>query len=840
MTRTNECTTNSTILLIVESPSKCRIIERYLVAAGYTGVRCIASCGHFRAIDSLDRFDRTDAKYIAKYKILPEKRKTVAMMKQNIDAAAAGGGRTVVATDDDREGEAIGWHICDLFKLNVLTTDRIKFREITPRAIVAAFENPTRIHMGTVHAQMARSIVDVLIGFRVSPVLWDHIATNGRTVKGGGLSAGRCQTPALRILNDIETVRCHSNETVDGLMPFGLDVNNVPIPRYKVIGYFTAKKIPFRLIRTNDTNDTNDTFNPTEFLQWSQKEKHRLTTGPVIQSVRGPPSGFSTVTLQRTASSSLGYSPKRTMVAAQELYEAGHITYMRTESTQYSDDFVRDMIAELTRKYSAHYTATFEEMIATATTAQATTDTQTSNSGHEAIRPTVTIVKKMTKSVSQDARRLYELIRVRTCESLMRPARIETIVARIGTSAPRIVYEARFATTVFPGWKTINGNVGEEGDDNNTVDNDAMKRYIQSQEIALRGDGIDGIDGIDGNDNSNGGPDDRSTIAVSWSRITCESLSPTTHPLRMTESRLIGALESRGIGRPSTYASIVETIKDHRYVKLENVPGTTVQTTDWEIGPNDLLPTSTAVSRVYGAEKSKLVVQPIGRKVADFLDLHFGELFAYNYTARMEKSLDAIVEGKETYSAVCAEYDNEISRAIEKLAVETNESANETANETATVRTDRPYEPTDRPYEPTDRPTEHANNGAAIGRYDGSPLFVKKGKYGYYAKWGKDSCNLKKLNVPIGLMTVDDVVGEIERQSLARETSFIRTVNRQISVRHGKAGDYIMYSPKGSRAKPKFVSVERFLDDTLTNDSTNRDIQTIPEKRFVDYFVTFV
>jgi len=293
-------------LVIVESPAKCKKIEEYLGSA-YT---CIASFGHLRELGSLKNID-IENHFTPSFTVIDNdiKKKQIEKIRSEIKKVD----EVILATDDDREGESIAWHLCQLFSLPVEKTKRIIFHEITETAIQQAVLHPRTINMQIVYAQQARQILDLLVGFHISPVLWK--AFN----KGNGLSAGRCQTPALRLVYD-------NQKEIDA---------NPSVLVYDVVGYFTNKNIPFDLNREIEKEEETE-----EFLEAIVNIEHYLHINPVNKTTKTPPEPFSTSRLQQTASNELHYSPKETMTLCQKLYEAGYITYMRTDAKKYSEDFV--------------------------------------------------------------------------------------------------------------------------------------------------------------------------------------------------------------------------------------------------------------------------------------------------------------------------------------------------------------------------------------------------------------------------------------------------------------------------------------------------------------------
>jgi len=856
---------NEKTLVIVESPAKCKKIESYLRAGGHTA-HCIASFGHFREIAGLESINMTT--YEPLYSNIKGKKQAFDSMKNNINVFD----RVVLATDDDREGEAIAWHICDTFGLDPLTTDRIIFHEITQSAVIRAYENPTYIDMPLVRAQQARQTLDMLIGYRISPMLWKYVVSGkGRA----GLSAGRCQTPALRVLCDIDRL----NEMNTNSSTTKLDTTD-PRP-FTFTGYFTPRNIPFTMKREYTDGEV------VAFL--SNNTKRFTANKPVVRerTVQSP-SGFSTLTLQQEAHTVLQMTPKQCMSAAQTLYELGHITYMRTESERYSEEIIRDGAEYLSRKYAKFYVRDMKELICRCGVSDTSTD------AHEAIRPTkMTITKldllvdnsksdeKLATKLTQQVRRLYRLIWNRTAESLMCDSRVETHNFKFITDGYE--FTTSMDKTVFPGWKIIN--------EKNNSDDVVGKNIQYLSDYINRRNNIDPPDAID------------------WTRICCiESVDSGGKVALLTEPGLIRRLRDRGIGRPSTFASIVETLKDRNYVSVENIAGQTVETIErmvvcsgnttieldeWVLNGSIW---KRSVSRTIGSEKSKMVVSKIGRRVVEFLERNFSELFEYKFTAKMEETLDDIATGgkgncrtsestertyestsestertyESTYESTCRTYDTIIRSAVDIVERELSANTGYTLDPTHRVLLGKyglVVEELDcqckhvkfHSITNDDIDIDRALRGeysleeliggdntvtSPYGLFENVELTVKKGRYGYYAKWGDKSCNLHKLNIPIGLLTRSDILGEIQKQTTTRDVSLLRHVDDEISVRRGKRGDYIMMNKKTKRksSKPQFVALGDFLEwvrkTHRTDNAIDTTIDTIDVKLFHDFLNT--
>ena len=621
-------------LLIVESPAKCKKIESYL-GSGY---KCAASFGHIREFDGgLNAVDISN-KFEPSFKIMKEKMKYVLNLKKLIKNAK----EVILATDDDREGEAIAWHLCKVFKLPIKTTKRIIFHEVTKDAIIKAVKNPTIVDMGMVNAQQSRQILDILVGFMISPVLWKNISRNTKT----GLSAGRCQTPALRIIYE-------NQKEID---------DNPGKKVYNTIGNFTEKNIEFKLNKQYETEDQ-----IVEFLENSVEFKHKYSVSKSKIVVKTPPSPFTTSILQQKASNELNFSPKQTMKVAQTLYENGFITYMRTDSKTYSKEFIKKSKDFIKERYGKEFinpkidslsskASDLEESRENIDTEKNEDksvkkggkktksktgkkikkagkkgkktdkkDANTAQEAHEAVRPTKIHVEELPDTMDSRARRLYNLIRRNTLESCMSNAEYNSITASI-TAPEKKVYKHITELVKFPGWKIVGGYEKDN----------LIYTFLQD----FKGKTID--------------------YKKIYAKLTLKDLK--TH---YTEARLVQQLEKLGIGRPSTFSNIISKIQDRTYVKKDKIEGKTHTCIDYKLIDTNL--DEIEISRTFGAEKNKLIIQPIGIIVMEFLIKHFDSLFMYEYTKNMEESLDHISKGEKKREELCDECYQEITKLSNKI-----------------------------------------------------------------------------------------------------------------------------------------------------------------------------
>lgn len=749
-------------LVIVESPAKCKKIESYLG----TGYKCIASFGHIRQLgDKKDGLKCIDIQNNFKptYKNLPEKTKNIKLLRENIKKAS----EVILATDDDREGEAIAWHICKLFKLPVETTKRIIFHEITKTALRKAVENPTVLDLNKVQAQQARQILDKLVGFTLSPVLYNNISKSiGYST---GLSAGRCQTPALRLVYEQE-----------------LEIKKSPGKRvYNTEGDFTKKNITFKL-----NYDFEKEQEMVDFLEESVVWNHAYSVSEPKQVVKKPPIPFSTSILQQKSSNELGYSPKQTMRLAQTLYEAGLITYMRTDNKVYSPEFVTNIKKFIANRWDKSYVGKNLSKVTLGGIKKKKKD-DTAQEAHEAIRPTniEKNILEISGKITNREKRLYELIWKNTMKSCMSDAIFDSITASI--SAPyNKQYRCSEEKCIFPGWKII---------DNITPHDDfKIYKYLLKKK-----------------------KDSIVTYNEIRSRVILKNLK--TH---FTEARLVNQLEKLGIGRPSTFSSLISKIQDRNYVKKEDVEGKKVNCTDFVL-KGEILDEYENV-RTIGNEKNKLVLQPLGLIVIEFLLKWFDSMFVYDYTKNMEQDLDNIASGNQIWYSLCECCYNDmtdLTNKIPKLKKGEKRSNGIKIDENHTymigkygpcLKCEKDGETTFKKakknldmeklrngeYKLEEIIEKNKSNQKILGEYEGEDIVMKIGRFGPYITHKGKNYSMKGAEG-----TLEDAIRKIKEpktSGILRE--FELDKDESCSVRTGKYGPYIYYKKK-SMKRPKFINL---------------------------------
>jgi DNA topoisomerase-1 len=728
-------------LLILESPSKCSKIEGFLGSQ----YKCIASNGHIRTIDGLKSID-TDNDYSPKFSIISTKQDHVNQMRRIIGEFSKT--NIILATDDDREGEAIAWHICDTFGLPTDTTHRIIFHEITQSAICSAIQNKKTINMDLVHAQFARQILDVLVGFRISPVLWKYLYNN----KENGLSAGRCQTPALRLVYDNEQDKKN-----------GANITKT----HKLTGRFFSKNIEFNLSRELEDKSVED------FLLKSVKFNHTLSIGSPRDVMKDPPVPLNTSRLLQVASNQLRLSPRDTMALCQVLYQEGYITYMRTENTKYSKDFLDVARSHIASTHGEPYVGKLDGL-----------ENKNENNPHEAIRVTHLDVCILPTTHEGKISALYKLIWLTTLESCMSSFRSSVVECKI-TAPDELYYSHSIEIPVFSGWKKLTQSC--DADEAN-----GLLFYIKSIKEPI----------------------------VKYNKIESRIAFHNIHS-HYTESSLIKKLEDLGVGRPSTFASIVDTIQERGYVKKRELEGTKFSCTEYKLENGKI--EKRLVEKTAGNEKDKLVIEPIGITIIEFLTEHFGPLFSYGYTSSMEARLDVV--SRSDWHTICSECDDAIKTMIvpiKKASYKIDEShdviftkngpviRDNTSSEFTSINKDIKLD-VERLKAGEYKLTELAQQSSrVIGEWDGSELNILNGRYGIYAIWGENKKSLSFIKKPFAELTLEDIAAHLSKSN-ETESNVLRVLSDDFSVRTGKYGPYVYYK-RANMAKPEFYNIKKFKE----------------------------
>ena len=564
-------------LVIVESPAKAKTIEGFL-GKEYT---VKSSYGHVRDLNKNTLSVNIEKDFEPEYEISDDKKALVAELRKLSKSSDT----VWLASDEDREGESISWHLYEALDLKKKDTKRIVFHEITKTAILEAIENPRDIDMGLVAAQQARRVLDRLVGYELSPLLWKKVKPS--------LSAGRVQSVAVRLIVERE-------EEIK---------NFVQSSAYRVTAQFTFMKDGQEYTVAAELPNRFDTEEETrKFVESCINADYKVKAIEKKPASRFPAPPFTTSTLQQEAARKLGFSVANTMRIAQQLYESGKITYMRTDSVNLSSLALGMAKKEITENYGAEYVKT----------RQYQTKTKGAQEAHEAIRPTY--LNQHTIKGTADERKLYELIWKRTIASQMADAQMERTNVNIGISTNDRQFVATGEVILFDGFLKV---YMESYDDDRAEDTAAILPPIEVG------------------------------TALEMEKMEAQQRF-TRHPLRYTEASLVKKMEELGIGRPSTYAPTISTIQKREYVTKGDIKGEPLTYKIITLKNNKI--TEKTGKENYGAEKGKLIPTDIGVLVNKFLIQYFESIIDYNFTANVEKEFDKIAEGEREWNAMIRDF----------------------------------------------------------------------------------------------------------------------------------------------------------------------------------------
>ena len=677
-------------LVIVESPAKAKTIEKYLG----NDFHVLSSVGHIRAIakKTKDGTPPIDIQHGFKttYEIDPEKKKVIAELKKAVKSVGAA--NVWLATDEDREGEAIAWHLCEVLKLDPKTTKRITFHEITKSAIEEAIKHPRTVDMKLVEAQQARQILDRIVGFELSPVVWQKVP--------GGKSAGRVQSPAVRLLVERE----HEIDTFAGSSQF------------KVTAIFAAggQELKAELKQRFDSEEEARAF--LESLAGATFTVTDISTSP---SSRNPAAPFTTSTLQQEANSKLGMGSRATMASAQKLYQEGRITYMRTDSFNLSSQAIAASADYIKRLYGIEYSHVRKFKTKSAGAQEA----------HEAIRPTD--ITRESVSGSDYDQRLYDLIRRRTLASQMAPAKLENTTITIGINDgekqnnssktnDKLVFEAKGQVVLFDGFLRVYGGGKDDTILPTVKSGDQLQRHsVEARQVFAR------------------------------------------PPARYTEGTLVKKLEELGIGRPSTYATIMNTIQTRGYAEKGDSEGVPRDVVLLQLIDNKV--EREIVQEKTGSNKGKLVPTPAGELISGFLTDHFDRVVDYSFTADVEKDFDDIAGDRLARNTMLEKFYAPFHALIEQ-------SGN------------------------IDRRTVGANREVGIDPKSGKPIIARFGRFGPMLQLGSSDDKADKpqfaplpKGAKIETVTLEQALHAFELPRLVGQTED----GQDIKANVGRFGPYI-------------------------------------------------
>ncbi|WKK65273.1 type I DNA topoisomerase [Lutimonas zeaxanthinifaciens] len=734
-------------LVIVESPAKAKTIEKFL-GKDYV---VESSFGHIADLPSKELGVNVDGDFKPNYTVSTDKKAVVKKLKSLAKKADT----VWLASDEDREGEAIAWHLFEQLKLKDESTKRIVFHEITKKAILKAIENPRSINYNLVNAQQARRVLDRLVGYELSPVLWKKVK--------GGLSAGRVQSVAVRLIVERER-----------------EIENfVPEASYRVVGEFinkNGKKFKAKLPKNFKTREKAESF--LESCKGASFSIDELSTKPAKKSPAAP---FTTSTLQQEASRKLYFPVAKTMVVAQRLYEAGLITYMRTDSVNLSDDAKNAAREEIVSSYGESFSSPRDF----------TTKSKGAQEAHEAIRPTNMSTKSV--QVESDQARLYELIWKRTLASQMSDAQLERTNVRIANDNNQEIFTANGEVITFEGFL----KVYLEGDDSEEEDQAGMLPKLTVNEVL---------------ENSYINATERYTKA----------------PYRYTEASLVRKLEELGIGRPSTYAPTISTIQRREYVIKGTVEGKDRKYTEISLS-NEEISVRTLTEKV-GADKGKMVPTDIGKIVNDFLVENFSSIMEFGFTADVEKEFDEIADGKENWTQMIKDFYSTFHDSVEHVSENADRAKGERllgvdpeSGKNVYARLGR-FGAMVQIGEATDeeKPKFASLQGEqtlgtitfeeamdlfrlpkTLGQYEGEEVVVANGRFGPYVRFGKSFVSLAKDENPMSV-SLDRAIELIEEKRHA-DAPIAEYENLPVQKGVGRFGPFIKWNGM-------FINVNRKYD----------------------------
>ena len=743
-------------LVIVESPAKAKTIEKFL-GKDY---KVMSSYGHIRDLKKKELSIDLDT-LTPDYEIPDEKKKVVSELKKSAKAAE----KIWLASDEDREGEAISWHLCEVLGLDEDKTNRIVFHEITKPAILKAIETPRRLDMNLVNAQQARRVLDRLVGFRLSPVLW-------RKVKPA-LSAGRVQSVAVRLIVEREREIQNFNSE----------------PYYRLNAVFAVEgedgskhEVKAELNKRFKSHDE-----ALAFLELCKTSTFKVSSIAKKPLKRTPAPPFTTSTLQQEAARKLGFTVSQTMMVAQRLYEAGRITYMRTDSVNLSALAINTCKEEIERLYGADYGKVRKYQ----------THSKGAQEAHEAIRPTY--IDNVSIDGTSQEKRLYDLIWKRTTASQMADAQIEKTTVNIsleseeGQSTTDLQFVANGEVVAFEGFLKVYHE--------STDDEENSEDYSHALPVMHEGEALERRE-ITSTERYSQGPN------------------------RYTEASLVRKLEELGIGRPSTYAPTISTIQQREYVQKGDRKGEERKyAVDSLLG---LKITSKTKKEMAGADKGKLIPTDIGIVVNDFLMENFPEIMDYNFTAKVEQEFDKIAEGKAEWNKEMKSFYQGFEPEVEKVmnarsehkAGERELGVDPKSGKPVFVKIGRfgpvvqigSADDDDKPrfsQLPSDKSMETITLDEALelfklprnlGQFEGTDVVIGAGRFGPYVLHDKKYTSLPKEEDPLTI-SLDAAINLIQKKRLQDAQRHLKTFEEdaKMEVMNGRYGPYIAYDGKNYR-----------------------------------------
>jgi len=770
-------------LLIVESPAKAKTIEKFL-GKDFT---VKSSFGHVRDLEKSDSAVEVENNFKPKYVVSPEKRKVVKELKDWVKKVD----EVWLATDEDREGEAISWHLCQVLGLDEDQTKRIVFREITKPAIQKAVQTPRKLDVNLVNAQQARRVLDRLVGYELSGILW-------RKIKGK-LSAGRVQSVAVKLIVEREREIINFEST----------------PFFRVNAVFDVKNEQGKMVKLRAESPARyDAEQDAQaFLEKCRGAMFRIDDIEVKPLKRSPTAPFTTSTLQQEASRKLGFSVQRTMSVAQRLYEAGHITYMRTDSTALSETALASIAQEIEKSYGKNYVKTRRYKSKSAGAQEA----------HEAIRPTY--IENQTVTTNRDEQRLYELIWKRAIASQMADAVLEKTTVKIGISTqPDAHLKAEGEVLKFDGF--LKAYLESTDDD----DDEEAKGMLPPLKIGQE-------------------------LSLDYMAATERYTRP---PARYTEAGLVKQLEELGIGRPSTYAPTISKIMEEGrgYIVRESRDGEEREYKVLTLDKKGEISKETK-TEITGAVKNRLFPTDMGTTVSDFLSEHFEKIMDYGFTADIEKEFDKIAEGGREWTSMLKSFYGPFHATVEEALANAGRPTRERilgkdpeSGRTLLTRMTRlgavvqigAPEELDEDEKPRYANLQPGQSMETItydeamalfalpknlGQYDGEEVAVGVGRYGPYVRHGEKFVSIPRGEDPLSVSLERAI--ELIRQKQKEDAPVASYKGQPITKGKGRFGPFLKWNDI-------YVNVPRKYNfDTISQDEMHLLIEQKLEKESTRY-----
>jgi DNA topoisomerase-1 len=727
-------------LLIVESPAKAKTIGKYLGK----DFEVRSSFGHIRDLDKEGMGIDIDNGFTPHYSVSPDKKKVVSELKSQAKKVD----EVWLATDEDREGEAISWHLCEVLGLKPELTKRIVFHEITKSAIQKAVESPRLVDMNLVNAQQARRVLDRIVGFEISPVLWRKLSAQK------SLSAGRVQSVAVRLIVERER-----------------EINQFkPVSNYRVEGIFEAKDIHSKSVTFKaEGKRYAEGKSAREFLEKCINATFKVEDVQVKPGKKSPSAPFTTSTLQQEASRKLGYSVSRTMRVAQQLYENGYISYMRTDSVNLSETALTNAREVISRQYGNDYHQQRRYQ----------TKSQSAQEAHEAIRPTDLNV---TRVDHYDGQKLYDLIWKRTIASQMADARTEKTTAKIGISNTGDQLTATGEVLKFDGF---------------------LKVYIEGKD--------------DEEEDENAGMLPPLSVGQLLPLITLTATERFSRPApRYTEASLVKKMEELGIGRPSTYAPTISTIQQRGYVEKKDKEGIVRAYQVLQLKHNAVHEMTS--SENTGAEKNKLFPTDLGLVVTDFLNEHFNEVMNYSFTANIENEFDEIAAGTKVWNNMIGTFYEPFHKTVEDTLANAERAKGE-RELGADPESGKPVfarlgrfgpmvqighaDDEEKPRFATLKPGQSIETITleealdlfklpfSLGDYEEKEIIIGAGRYGPYVKWNEQYISIPRGEDPLAVDK--DRAIEIIREKQKADAPIAEYKGKPVTKGKGRFGPFLKY-----------------------------------------------